>query len=150
MRLFLSLSEKDTKKIGFDMAEELVKKALLKRRKAEVILLKGDLGSGKTAFTKGFASFFGMKKISSPTFNIFRAFRLKNNAGGFTKLIHADLYRIKDPSELENIGFFKEMSDKNNIIVIEWPELGGKKITGTKVNFEYGKKENERLIKISS
>ena len=86
MSLYLSYSPEDT----FRIAEETAKKAV----PGTVISLDGELGTGKTVFTKGFAKGLGISEdISSPTFNI-----LKSYHGGKMPLHHFDVYRIGDIS----------------------------------------------------
>jgi tRNA threonylcarbamoyladenosine biosynthesis protein TsaE len=137
---FISHSEKETRQFGAELAEKLSKNA----GEPQVLLLSGGLGSGKTAFSKGFAGFFGVKKVLSPTFNIVRSYEIKK--GGYSRLSHADLYRIKNAKELEDIGFFRSLKEKGAITLIEWPEQSGKKIKGLKISFSYGNREKERLI----
>lgn len=85
---------------------------------AKLIGLSGDLGSGKTAFTKGLAKFLGIEQnITSPTFVIEKVYR-----GDDCQLVHIDAYRLTSEADLEAIGFTELIADQNNIIVIEWPE----------------------------
>ncbi len=81
-----------------------------------VICLEGDLGSGKTLFTKGFASSMGIKEnITSPTFNI-----IKEYQGEECKLYHMDVYRLSDVKEDLGIeDYFK----KKGVTIIEWSDL---------------------------
>lgn len=81
-----------------------------------VICLEGDLGSGKTLFTKGFASSMGIKEnITSPTFNI-----IKEYQGEECKLYHMDVYRLSDMKEDLGIeDYFK----KRGVTIIEWSDL---------------------------
>ncbi len=81
-----------------------------------VICLEGDLGSGKTLFTKGFASSMGIREnITSPTFNI-----IKEYDGEEMKLYHMDVYRLNDAKEDLGIeDYFK----KKGITIIEWSDL---------------------------
>jgi len=103
-----------TEKVGFILAQEA-----LKQKKPLVIALKGNLGSGKTTLTKGFAKGLGIKeKITSPTFNIFKSFDF-NNQG---KLYHFDCYRIKNNKEISLLGFKEISSNPQNIVLVEWPE----------------------------
>ena len=90
---------------------------------AAVIALSGDLGSGKTTFTKALASYFGIEPqdVTSPTFVIEKRFALKNNPH-FHTLIHIDAYRLEKPEEILRLGWKETLSDKGNLIVIEWPE----------------------------
>lgn len=96
---------------------------------AIIIALFGDLGAGKTTLTKEIAKIIGVKEnIISPTFVIMKMYDLDKNKLGvivtpFNKLIHIDAYRLKDETELNHLGFDVLSKDKNNIIVIEWPEI---------------------------
>lgn len=84
-----------------------------------VLLLKGNLGSGKTTLSKEILKQAGYKQaVSSPTFNLVNVYR--TDEGRIFN--HFDLYRIKHPSELDEIGFM-EYLDSGNPCLIEWPEL---------------------------
>lgn len=80
-----------------------------------IICLEGDLGSGKTVFTKGLADALGIEDIiTSPTFNIIKEY------GGEMPLFHMDLYRLNgNPDELGLDEYF----NKNGIVVIEWADM---------------------------
>lgn len=81
-----------------------------------VICLEGDLGSGKTVFTKGIATGLGIEEnITSPTFNI-----IKEYYGGEMPLYHMDVYRIK--GAVEQLGI-EEYFNKDGIVVIEWADM---------------------------
>ena len=81
-----------------------------------VICLEGDLGSGKTIFTKGFASSLGIEEtITSPTFNI-----IKEYTTGEMDLYHMDVYRID--GKVEELGL-EEYYKKNGIVIIEWADM---------------------------
>lgn len=81
-----------------------------------VICLIGELGSGKTVFTKGFAGALGIEEnITSPTFNI-----IKEYTSGETNLYHMDVYRLEgDTSELGLDEYMK----KDGVIIIEWADM---------------------------
>ena len=84
------------------------------------IALKGELGAGKTTFVQGFAKGLNISEkyyITSPTFNIINIYP----AEPFT-LCHIDLYRVASVEELEYTGF-DDLTGKNHILIIEWPEL---------------------------
>jgi tRNA threonylcarbamoyladenosine biosynthesis protein TsaE len=84
-----------------------------------VLLLEGDLGAGKTTFTKALLSQRGIiKEVSSPTFNIVNTYKTEE---GFN-VHHFDLYRIKHIEELDEIGFW-EYLDSGDLCIIEWPEM---------------------------
>lgn len=83
----------------------------------QIICLDGNLGAGKTHFTKGIAKALGIGDvITSPTFTIVNEYR----SNGIL-LLHFDLYRLESYDDLENIGF-DEYMDQNAISVIEWSE----------------------------
>lgn len=110
MKEILSKSLKDTQNI----AEQVVKNL----SGGDVLALIGDLGGGKTTFTKALARVLGVKdNVQSPTFTIVREYQGKKY-----KLYHLDLYRLKDEKDAESIGFSEIISNPNAIIVIEWAE----------------------------
>ena len=81
-----------------------------------IICLIGDLGSGKTIFTKGFANSLGIEEnITSPTFNI-----IKEYTGGETPLYHMDLYRLD--GDVRNLGL-DEYFSKDGVVIIEWADM---------------------------
>ncbi len=107
--IFKSNSENDTK--------EFAKKFASKLNVGDVIVLSGDLGSGKTKFTEGILSYYGLEnEISSPTFTIVNEYT-KNN----TNIYHFDVYRLEDSSEFYAIG--GEEYFEKGICIIEWGEL---------------------------
>lgn len=79
-----------------------------------VICLDGDLGSGKTVFTKGFAQSMGIDEITSPTFTIIKEYE------GELPLYHMDVYRLEDAED--NIGI-SEYFDKGGVTIIEWASM---------------------------
>lgn len=102
-------SEIETKELGKKIAESIgnIKK---------VIVLNGDLGAGKTKFTEGFLSYYGLEKqISSPTFTIVNEYENEK-----IKIYHFDVYRLSDVDEFYAIGG-EEYFDKG-ICIIEWGE----------------------------
>lgn len=109
MLKFISNNEDETKAIGFNLASKL--------KIQDIVILSGDLGSGKTKFTEGFLSFFGLDdEISSPTFTIVNEY-----SKDATNIYHFDVYRLNDIDEFYAIGG-QEYFD-NGICLIEWGEL---------------------------
>ena len=109
MLKFISNNENETKAIGFNLASKLNKK--------DIVVLSGDLGSGKTKFTEGFLSYFGLEdEISSPTFTIVNEYSKDD-----TNIYHFDVYRLEDLDEFYAIGG-PEYFDKG-ICLIGWGEL---------------------------
>lgn len=112
-------SAKETEHAGFILARELKSGPASKR--AMVVALYGDLGSGKTTFTKGFAKGLDLKEdILSPTFVIQKDFPVSSK--NFTNFYHIDAYRLKNPEELTELGFGDIAKKPKNIIVIEWAD----------------------------
>lgn len=109
MEKLISHSENETKLIGKKFAEKL--------KKGDVIVLTGELGSGKTKFTEGVLEHFGLEnEISSPTFNIVNEYISKD-----INIYHFDVYRLEDEDEFYAIGG-EEYFDKG-ICLIEWGEM---------------------------
>lgn len=105
-----SFSEKET----FQIAKELAENA----KQGEVYCLSGDLGVGKTVFTKGFAAGLGITEpVSSPTFTIVQIYE-----EGRLPLYHFDVYRIEDIEEMEEIGY-EDCFYGEGVCLIEWAEL---------------------------
>ncbi len=106
--IFESNSAKDTFAFGQKLGREAVP--------GEIICLDGDLGVGKTVFTQGFAAGLGIDDyVNSPTFNI-----VKEYESGRLPLYHFDVYRIGDPSEMEEIGY-EDYFYGQGVSIIEWP-----------------------------
>ena len=83
------------------------------------ISLIGDLGTGKTTFTKGFAMQMGIKDhVTSPTFKLISEYQ-----GEKYKLNHIDAYRMNGPEDFLNIGGEEYLISKNSITIIEWGDL---------------------------
>lgn len=118
----VSKSEKETAKV----AQFLLKKALnLGTKKAIVFSLSGDLGCGKTVFSRSLGQSLGVtQKILSPTFVIYNQYRLSQN---FSFFYHFDLYRLNAQYEFEEIKFISHFLPQT-ISCIEWPENMGQEL----------------------
>ena len=109
MKKIISNSEEETKLIGRKFAKDL--------KKGDVIVLTGDLGSGKTKFTEGVLQFFGLEnEISSHTFNIVNEYVNRD-----VNVYHFDVYRLEDEDEFYAIG--GEEYFEKGICLIEWGEM---------------------------
>ena len=123
MNEFISCSPEETQKIAAELAETL--------KGGEVIAFKGDLGMGKTCFTRGLAEGLGFKgEVNSPTFAIMNEYK-----GGRLDLYHYDMYRISSWEDLEAVGFF-DYCASGGVVAVEWSEnieaaLSGEIITVT-------------------
>lgn len=113
----------------------------------DVIVLSGDLGSGKTKFTEGFLSYFGLEdEISSPTFTIVNEYS-KNN----TNIYHFDVYRIANVDEFYAIG--GEQYFENGICIIEWGEIIKEALPSNYIQISFERNlrdENKRILNIES
>ncbi len=106
---FITKSEADTISFAYNLASKL--------KTGDIIVLTGELGSGKTKFTQGILKYFGLdNEISSPTFTIVNEYH-KNS----TNIYHFDVYRLSDVDEFYAIGGDEYFS--NGICIIEWGEL---------------------------
>lgn len=104
----ITASEAETEAAGTRLAESL--------RAGDVVLLYGDLGAGKTAFTRGLAQGLGIDPadVSSPTFTLVQEYR------GRLTLYHVDLYRLEE-REVDDLGL-EELILGDGVVVIEWAE----------------------------
>ena len=112
-------------KVAHYALEQAIEKAA--STKAAVLALHGNLGAGKTAFTKSIAKILGITAtITSPTFVIQKSFDMPadhvGKYGAIKKLIHIDTYRIDLQDELVKLGWRENVADAGNLIAVEWPE----------------------------
>ncbi len=127
--------------------EEIAKKLAKHIEDTNVIYLYGDLGSGKTTFTKAFVEALGIDKfhVKSPTYTYIREYKLKDR-----NIYHIDLYRIAELDEL----LFQEIEEltenPNNILIIEWADKLQTKLNAKSLDvyFKYVD-ENQREIKFN-
>ncbi len=109
MYKFISKSEEDTINFASNFAKNL--------KTGDIIILSGELGSGKTKFTQGILRHFGLEnEISSPTFTIVNEYNAKD-----VNIYHFDLYRLSDIDEFYAIGGEEYLS--NGICIFEWGEM---------------------------
>ena len=116
--------------------------------KKDYIFLSGDIGVGKTTFTRYLINYLQKKEgskateVLSPTFNLLYEYDLKK-----CKIMHYDLYRIQNVKELNNLGIFQE--NENAIKIIEWPSLIRiRKSDKLEIHLDYAKHDNERKLKL--
>lgn len=125
----------------------LAKKIGDQLEESDCIFLVGELGVGKTTFARCLINYLQIKQsikttdVLSPTFNLLYEYDLK----GY-KIMHYDLYRIRDAKELNNLGLFAE--DQKTIKIIEWPNLIKTPIPDKlEIHFDYAKNKNQRGIR---
>jgi tRNA threonylcarbamoyladenosine biosynthesis protein TsaE len=108
---FITSSEEETENIGKTLAMSL--------SKGDSVLLRGNLGAGKTVFSRGFARGLGITEpVSSPTYTIVQEYELPD--GG--RLYHLDLYRISGVNAALAFGVDEFLDDPQGISLIEWPD----------------------------
>lgn len=104
----------ETRKLGMEMAKNI--------KGGEVICLAGDLGAGKTTFSQGFLKELGIiGAVTSPTFVVMKQYAIKNNALNLKNIYHIDTYRVES-EDILNLGWEEIISDKKNVVLVEWPE----------------------------
>lgn len=135
MEILISNSEENTKMIGKRFAATL--------KKGDVVVLTGDLGSGKTKFTEGVLTYFGLEnEISSPTFTIVNEYVNKD-----VNIYHFDVYRLEDEDEFYAIG--GEEYFEKGICLIEWGEMIKGALPKNYIHITFSRNidvENERVI----
>ena len=137
---FKSRSEEETRTIAKKFAEKL--------KVGDIIVLSGDLGTGKTKFTQGILSYFDLEdEISSPTFTIVNEYNAKDG----TNIFHFDVYRLSDSDEFLAIG--GEEYFEKGICIIEWGEMIEDILPAnyTKIIFERNEDSlDERILRIEN
>ena len=128
--------------------ETLSKKILSKIHKTDCIYLFGELGTGKTTFTRSLIHQLQKKnkvpktEVLSPTYNLLHEYEIKS-----LKVMHYDFYRLKKSEEIDQLGIFE--NSKNVITIVEWPEKIGKKISNRlEISFYYETNAENRKIKL--
>lgn len=137
-------SAEETEKIGSELAKTLYENGI----KKAFIALFGEMGVGKTAFSRGFASYFDIRSVKSPTYTVLNEYR------GKVKIHHFDFYRITDGDDLYSIGYDDVIED-DGYCLSEWTENivdfipeNSVKVTISRVSNDIGEQENYRDIEI--
>ena len=117
-------------------------------KKARILALYGELGSGKTTFVQGLAKAFGIpRRIVSPTFILIRRYSL--SIKNFLWFYHIDLYRLTKETDMEDVGILEIFQDPNAIIAVEWAERLGTMLPKNRIDiFFYANVHDTRHIKI--
>ncbi|MDO8560916.1 MAG: tRNA (adenosine(37)-N6)-threonylcarbamoyltransferase complex ATPase subunit type 1 TsaE [bacterium] len=143
----ITKNSEETKKISGIILKKLLSQKELKR--AGIVALSGELGSGKTTLVQGLARLMGVKeKIHSPTFvfmKIYKVFPKKKLL--WKNLVHIDAYRFRGAKEAEILGVKEIFKNRQNLVVIEWPEKLGRLIPKNALWIEFlHRGENHRHI----
>ena len=111
----------------------------------KLVVLRGDLGMGKTTLVKGMAEALGANadEVTSPTFTLVHEYR-----GRTTRLIHLDLYRLETERELEGIGLGEMADAPDALVMVEWGDKFASVMerADAEISITQGEVENERLL----
>ena len=131
---------------SLDHLNKISKIILKKLDKKDCLFLIGEIGVGKTTLTRYLINNLQKQKglnqteVLSPTFNLLYEYEISD-----FKIMHYDLYRIKETKELKHLGIFSE--EKDAVKIVEWPDLIKTPLQDKlEVHLRYGEKENEREI----
>lgn len=138
----VSLSVEETKQIGFNFAKNL--------NFGDVVAFYGNLGVGKTEFIRGICEYFKVEsQVSSPTYTLINEYSgLKIDED--ISLYHLDLYRVKDSSELLDIGYYEYVFQDNGITLIEWSENSNDELPEKHIKVKISIDENNNKKRIIS
>lgn len=152
-RNIITKSTEETERLGEEFAQKILSKqgsSLIKN--AIIVCLYGDLGAGKTTFTKGFAKGLGIKsRIISPTFILVRSHKIPKSMtyppSALSNFYHIDLYRLKDKKDVEGLGMRELLEEKDSIVLIEWPEAAEDFLPKERLNviLEHSGEEERRI-----
>ena len=109
--IYYTASAEETEGVGRSLAEKLEKD----NKKRAFIAMRGEMGVGKTAFTRGFASHFGISGVKSPTYTVV------NEYSGRARIFHFDMYRITDGDDLYSTGY-DDYIESDGYTIAEWSE----------------------------
>ena len=133
---------------SLEQLNSLSEKVADRLKEKDCIFLTGEIGVGKTTFTRYLINYLQKKEgssateVLSPTFNLLYEYDLKKY-----KIMHYDLYRLKNKKELNNLGIFQE--NENAIKIIEWPSLIKiPKSNKLEIYLDYTKYDNERKLRL--
>ena len=135
---YITQSQEETQRLGCALAAVL--------KPGSLVAFTGDLGAGKTAFTRGLAAGLGIKdRVTSPTFTIVNEYE-----GGRLPLFHFDLYRLGSSEELYDIGW-EDYLRRGGVCAVDWSENASDVFEDNcvRVSIRRGAGENEREIVIS-
>ncbi len=115
-------------------------------RPPRLVLLRGDLGAGKTTLVKGIVAALGAgdsESVTSPTFTLVHAYQ-----GRKTRIFHLDLYRLEEEAALEGVGVWEIADTGDALVLVEWgerfPSLAAR--ADAEINITQGEMETERLL----
>ena len=127
-RVWVTTTGEETEKLG----ATLLGVSPARGAPCRIVTLSGDLGAGKSTFARGVLRALGVTgAIKSPSYTLLETYPL-----AAVTAVHLDLYRLKDPSELEYLGL-ADYHRPGHLWLVEWPEHGGNRIPRADLNFEF-------------
>ena len=135
-----------TEDLGRELAEILASDGTLPR----FVAMYGDLGVGKTSFTRGFCSkLCPNSAVKSPTFALVNEYKCQSPVGGIKRVYHFDMYRITDEDDLYSIGFYDYLRP-DAICIAEWCEMIPYALPDSYIRVEIGKVDlsDKRNVKV--
>ncbi|MCS7092891.1 MAG: L-threonylcarbamoyladenylate synthase [Patescibacteria group bacterium] len=145
---FYSKSPSQTRRVAYYLVEKIAKST----SKPLVVILKGDIGTGKTVFVKGIGEALGVKNIVSPSYVTLYEYPIDFVKYSFKKLIHIDFYNLQEEKEIDELKLEREIVP-GNLLAIEWGEKGGKLLPLFKdraqlffVEIEYLSKRERKIV----
>ena len=132
-------STEETESVGFELAKKLDTGGTHRA----FIALRGEMGVGKTAFVRGFARYFDISGVRSPTYTVVNEYRSS------VKIFHFDMYRLEDEDDLWSIGY-EDYVKQDGFLLCEWSENIEELLPDDKITVTVSRvteNENSRLIK---
>ncbi len=134
-RVIITSNANETMLVGQELASEILENEV---DRSIIIFLEGELGAGKTTFTKGILKGLDYDEVvTSPTYNLVQIHETKNY-----RVFHFDLYRISEPIELEEIGIDEYLNEAKSLSIFEWPKNGDVSLPSPDYLIEISYKDN--------
>ena len=145
-KVIVTSNENETMAAGEELAQEILG---FQSDRSIIIFLEGELGAGKTTFTKGILKGFNYDElVKSPTYNLVEIHETKS-----FRVFHFDLYRISEAIELEEIGIDEYLSELKSVSIFEWPKNGKATLPSpdfhVQISYKNVNQNNKRELSIS-